>query len=264
MARTALAPLLASIPAADGLVLRAELRYPAGLGAKFPLAVLAHQYPATRHSYEPLCIDLLAAGVAALTFDLRGHGDSIWSPSGVRVAQTPAEPTMEAFGAGFMGSAGAIGFAHLPDDVVRIAGWGLFQNYIDPARLLLVGSSVGGSAVLLAASRLQASLKGVLTFGAAGPGAISSTAMQEVRRNCETVRVPMLLTTSEGDPFDGANNAREWGRGLAHVTTRIVPGADHAMAIYHDVRRDVVAFVRSALGMRTAKTKAAAGARRRR
>jgi hypothetical protein len=46
-----LAPQEMSVPAADGLILKGTLRYPAGTrGAASPLALLAHQYPATRDS----------------------------------------------------------------------------------------------------------------------------------------------------------------------------------------------------------------------
>ena len=245
----ALSPLTMSVPAADGLVLRGHLVYPHGkTGARYPLAVLAHQYPSARESYAPLLADLHAQGVATLAFDLRGHGDSIWSTRGIRVAQTPAEPTMEAFGEAFMASASAVGFPHIADDIVRVSAWGLTQNFIEASRLLLVGSSVGGTGVLLAAPRLKENLRGVLTFCAAGAGVHSPDAMQVIRRNCETVRVPMLLTTSERDPFDGASNARTWAQGLGHVTTRIIPGAEHGMAIFYDVRTEVLRFVRSTLG----------------
>lgn len=245
----ALAPLTMSVPAADGLVLRGLLVYPHGkTGTRYPLAVLAHQYPSARESFAPLLADLHAAGVATLSFDLRGHGDSIWTPTGVRVAQTPAEPTMEAFGAGFMASAKSVGFPHIADDIVRVSAWGLTQNFIESSRLLLVGASVGGTGVLLAAPRLVDPLRGILTFGAAGAPVHSADAMQVIRRNCERVTVPMLLTTSERDPFDGANNVRTWGQGLGHVTTRIVAGSDHAMAIYYAVRAEAIRFIRRTLG----------------
>jgi pimeloyl-ACP methyl ester carboxylesterase len=246
----ALAPLNPAILAQDGLVLKGHLVYPHGdTGSRYPLAVLAHQYPATRDCFTPLVTDLLAVGVATLAFDMRGQGESIWGAEGLRVAPSPAEPNMKAFGAAFMASAKKMDFPHIADDIVRVASWGLAQNFIDSTRLLLVGGSVGGTGVLLAAPRLAGPLKGVLTFGAAGAAVHSEDAMESIRASCESSKAPMLLTTSEEDPFDGANNARTWSSGLQHVTTKVVPGADHAMAIYYDVRAEALEFVARATGV---------------
>jgi pimeloyl-ACP methyl ester carboxylesterase len=241
----ALAPLHPAIPAEDGLILRGNLTYPHGrVGSRYPLAVLAHQYPSTHESFMPLCSDLHALGIATLAFDLRGAGKSIWTSSGARIAPSPAEPTMSAFATAFMASASSVGFPHIADDIVRMTSWGIFQNYIDPTRVMLVGSSVGGTGVLLAAPRLKESLRAVLTFGAAGAQVHSADAMQRIRKNCESVTVPMLLTSSAKDPFGGADLIKEWGKGLKHVGSTIVPGADHGMAIYYDVRKEVIAFVK--------------------
>jgi hypothetical protein len=57
------------------------------------------------------------------------------------------------------------------------------------------------------------------------------------------------LGSSEGDPFEGGANVTRWSEGLAHVTTRLVPGTGHAMAIYFDIREELVSFLRSALGV---------------
>lgn len=244
----ALAPLHFAIPSTDGLILRGTLTYPHGrVGSKYPLAVMAHQYPATRDSYTPFATDLHALGIATLAFDMRGQGESIWTNTGTRVAASPAAPTMQAFGEAFMGSASAIGFAHIADDIVRAASWGIYQNFIDPSRLLLVGSSVGGTGVLLAASRLKDHTKAIVTFGAAGAPAHGANAMDQIRANCEALTVPMLLATSEKDPFGGADLVRTWSKGLKHVGTKIIAGADHGMAIYYDVRTPVVDFVKKTI-----------------
>jgi hypothetical protein len=57
----------------------------------------------------------------------------------------------------------------------------------------------------------------------------------------------MLLTSSEKDPFSGADSIRIWNKGLKHVGSNIVGGAEHGMAIYYDVRRDVLAFVKKTI-----------------
>ncbi|MFN8571088.1 MAG: alpha/beta hydrolase [Gemmatimonadaceae bacterium] len=241
-----------TVPAADGVLLKGTLTYPkAGAGKRSPLAVLAHQYPATRDSYAPLVADLLALGWATLAFDLRGHGESVRvaTPAGVawRVIDTPRGLTGQDFADGFIGSIAKVGFAHISDDIVRVTGWGVSQNFIDGSRILLCGASVGGTGVLLAAPRLSAGLAGVVTFGAAGALAHGETAPAQIRQNCLAALAPHLLTSALGDAFDGAASVRAWSEGAANVTPLVVPGDGHAMAIYYQVRTAVLAFARRCL-----------------
>lgn len=244
----ALSPLHPSILATDGVILRGTLTYPHGnVGTRYPLAVLAHQYPATLDSFAPLCADLHALGIATLAFDLRGQGKSIWTTSGAKVAVSPVEPTMNAFASAFMGSAGSVGFTHIADDIVRMASWGIYQNFIDHSRVMLVGASVGGTGVLLAAPKIVEFVKAIVTFGAAGAAVHSTDAMDRIRKNCETLKTPMLLTSSEKDPFSGADSIRIWSKGLKHVGSKIVSGGEHGMAIYYDVRKEVLAFVKKTI-----------------
>jgi len=162
-----LAPLEMSVPAGDGLILKGTLTYPdAYAGLAFPLAILVHQYPATRDSYAPLAGDLIENGVATLAFDLRGHGASIISKAGPLVVDTPQGLTLEAFGQAFMSSASKVGFSLIDDVIVRVVSWGANQNFIDSGRLALVGASIGGSGVLLAGEKIP-HLRAIATLGAA-------------------------------------------------------------------------------------------------
>jgi len=244
-----LAPLEMSVPAADGLILKGTLTYPTGRpGEPFPLAVLAHQYPSTRDSFAPLVRDLLAAGIATLAFDQRGHGASIVGAAGPVVIDAPEGLGLDAFGTAFMASAHRVGFGRIENDVIRVVGWGASQNFIDPEHLALVGASVGGPGVLLAATALPG-LRGVATIGAAGAPAFGAEAPDRVRKAVERLTAPVWLGSSERDPFEGGTNVTRWSQGLGHVTTRLVPGAAHAMAIYFDVREEVVGFLRKALSV---------------
>jgi alpha-beta hydrolase superfamily lysophospholipase len=244
-----LAPLEMSVPAADGLILKGTLTYPTGRpGEPVPLAVLAHQYPATRDSYAPLVRDLLAAGIATLAFDQRGHGASIVGAKGPVVVDAPEGLGLEAFGAAFVASAQRVEFARIENDVIRVVGWGASQNFIAPGRLALVGASVGGPGVLLAAPALPG-LRGVAAVGAAGAPAFGADGPERVRKAIERLTLPVWLGSSEDDPFDGGANVTRWSQGLKHVTTRLVPGTAHAMAIYFDIRDELVSFLRKALGV---------------
>ena len=247
-----LAPLEMSVLAADGLVLAGTLTYPGGRGP-FPLAVLAHQYPATRDSYAPLVSDLLDLGVATLAFDLRGHGASIQSPDGPRVIDSPVGFGLPAFGAAFMSSIARLEFNRIADDIIRVAGWGAAQNFIDAGRLALVGASIGGSGAALAAPQVPG-LAALATLGAAGAGAFGADGSERCRAGIETLGCPVYLASSADDPFDGARTVAAWGgapgAGPARVRTRLVPGAAHAMAIYFDVRDELVAFLRANVARR--------------
>jgi pimeloyl-ACP methyl ester carboxylesterase len=245
-----LTPLEMSVPAADGLVLKGTLAYPKKYaGAAFPLAVLAHQYPATRDSYAPLVADLLESGIATLAFDQRGHGASILSPGGPLVIDTPEGFTLEAFGKAFMSSAGKVGFGRIENDVLRVASWGACHNYLDSSRLALVGASIGGSGVLLAAGNIP-SLRAVATLGAAGAPAFGSDAPDRIRAVLERLKAACFLASSREDPFQGAANVNAWSRGLVHIKGRIVSGSAHAMAIYFDVRDELLRFLRQSLGVK--------------
>lgn len=243
-----LAPLELTVPAGDGLALKGTLRYPTGApsGAGFPLAVLAHQYPATRDSYAPLVSDLLALRIATLAFDLRGHGTSIAGPDGLVVIDAPATSGPEAFGRAFMSSIERVELNRIDDDIVRVCALGMAQNFVDGTRLALVGASIGGSAALLAAPLLPG-IRAVATLGAAGAPAFGDDAGKRIRAALSGAIPAAYLASSAEDPFDGGANVRSWGNGLTHVTTRIVPGKAHAMAIYYEVRDEMLRFMKASL-----------------
>jgi pimeloyl-ACP methyl ester carboxylesterase len=244
----ALIPLKMSIAAVDGLVLSGTLTYPASRpGERAPLAVLAHQYPATRDSFAPLVADLLQLGIATLAFDQRGHGKSIWGPTGPLIIDSPKDFSEQAFFHAFVGSASRVGFAKIDDDIVRVARWGCAQNFIDDGRVVLIGASVGGSGSMFASPKLGGVLRATVTFGAAGAPAWGDDATPRIQKHVGEVRAPYLLTSSVDDPYDGAKNVREWSAGRAHVQTLLVPGREHAMAIYYQVREEVLKFVRAAV-----------------
>lgn len=239
-----LSPLEMTVQSADGLLLKGLLVYPELPQAKkYPLAVLAHQYPATADSYAPLVGDLLELGIATLAFDQRGHGASVQGFGGLLVIDTPLGFTGEAFGAAFVSSAGKVGFNRINDDIVRVACWGACQNFIDGSRLLLVGASVGGTGVVLAAPRITG-VRAVITFGAAGELVWGDDGREQGRKAMGLHQAPSLHAAAADDPFNAAANAKAWSDGLAHASMKIVPGADHAMAIYYDVRDEVLGFVK--------------------
>ena len=105
------------IPIAGGLSLTADVAGPRGA----PTVVLGHGGGQTRHSWDKCEQQLALAGYFAINYDLRGHGDSDWSPDG---------------------DYGIEARAH---DLIAVAGRG-------SQPVALVGASLGGITALVAAS----------------------------------------------------------------------------------------------------------------
>jgi hypothetical protein len=102
--------------------------------------------------------------------------------------------------------------------------------------------------VLLAAPRLPG-LKAVATIGGAGVPAFGDDAQARIRSAIEDCSAAYYFASAEQDPFEGRQNVERWGKGVSRATTRIVPGAGHAMAIFYEVRDELLAFLRKALGV---------------
>lgn len=105
------------IPVAPGVEIAADIAGPDGS----PTVVLGHGGGQTRHSWDRCEVQLAHAGFQAINYDLRGHGDSDWSPDGDYGVETRAR------------------------DLIAVAAQG-------SRPLALVGASLGGITALMAAS----------------------------------------------------------------------------------------------------------------
>lgn len=107
-----------SIPVAGGLHLAADELGPAGA----PTVILGHGGGQTRHSWDKAGHDLAASGYHVINYDLLGHGNSDWEPTGDYSLQRRADDLRW---------------------ITRLAG---------PA-YAFVGASLGGATALMAATR---------------------------------------------------------------------------------------------------------------
>ena len=104
------------IPVAPGIEIAADVAGRRGA----PTVILGHGGGQTRHSWDKCEEQLARAGYYAINYDLRGHGDSDWSPDGDYAITTRAQ------------------------DLITVAAQG-------SAPVALVGASLGGITALLAA-----------------------------------------------------------------------------------------------------------------
>jgi pimeloyl-ACP methyl ester carboxylesterase len=105
------------IPVARGVEIAADVAGPRSA----PTVILGHGGGQTRHSWSKAELQLAQAGYFAINYDLRGHGESDWSPDGAYPIEMRA------------------------DDLVAIAAQA-------NSPLALVGASLGGITALVAAT----------------------------------------------------------------------------------------------------------------
>jgi alpha-beta hydrolase superfamily lysophospholipase len=87
-----------------------------------PAVILVHMYTRNRRDWEPVAARLSAEGIAALTFDLRGHGESTPAPTEAGAAPVAMIKDLDAANQ-FLGSRSDV--AH---DRIGIAGASLGAN----------------------------------------------------------------------------------------------------------------------------------------
>lgn len=129
------APRPVRFDAEDGLTVVGELRAAADPSA--PLVVLVHQLSTNREEWAPL-LERLADGPAmsTLAIDMRGHGES--------THRGDEEVSWQSFE--------TEDWMRVPADIRAALDHVREQESLSPSQVVLVGSSIGSSAVIVAAS----------------------------------------------------------------------------------------------------------------
>jgi alpha-beta hydrolase superfamily lysophospholipase len=139
MAQEGPQPQRVEITASDGWVLVGDLTLPADTGETgAPAVLLMHMYNDSRQAWADLVDPLLDAGYAVLAIDLRGHGDT----------------------------GGARDWELAQQDTQAWVDWLRTQPGVDPARISLIGGSIGSNLAL----RGMAADEAIVTAIALSPG----------------------------------------------------------------------------------------------
>lgn len=118
----------------DNLVIAGRYLAPPANPSRAPIVILLHMYKSDSSAFDPLAPQLHAAGFAVLAIDLRGHGGSVGPPE-MKLAERVNQKDRKLFGA-------------MDKDVEAGYLWLLEQPQVDPARVAIVGASVGSSVAL--------------------------------------------------------------------------------------------------------------------
>ena len=246
------APLLASEPQShpmsfktpDGFTIHGTLTLPVTGPKRHPVVILAPQFHSDRSTWAPLAERLQARGIATLALDMRGHGEST-DKAGSTVAVSDD----------FAASAKAVGFDKMPGDLAQAAAWVKKQKGIDPRRVALAGSSVGGFAVLEAAGQVRP--LAILALSPAGSVAFGPKAMEELVGSVTKSGAAILVFAAKGD--EDANTNAGAVKGLPGVSELMFEGKDHGYAFFKDHAETMAIFFGEYLLHRQAFNRGAAG-----
>ncbi len=224
------APEVVVFPTSDGVSISATLRR--GRPGTVPV-VLVHQLGSTRAEWEPLVARLAAEGLTTLAIDLRGHGAS--------TAIAGPRPRTLVYGA-FRDEdwrATAKDVRAAIDHLAGLEGLAGLQGP-DARSIVLIGSSIGGTACLAAAAEDPRAVRVVvLSPGRAYRGfdAIVPASRLGERELLVLRATDEAMSQETGEVLD---------RIVTRSTLRLVPGVSHGVAMFADDPSQldaVVAFV---------------------
>lgn len=211
----------------DGIAISATLRV--GRSGSTPV-VLVHQLASDRSEWEPLVAKLAEAGVTTLAIDVRGHGRS--------TAGAGTNARVYAYAA-FRDS----DWRDTQKDVRAAIEFLGQRAEVQAEHVVLIGSSIGGTACLAAAAE-DPRVSGVVVLSP-GRAYHGFDAILPASRLGE--RALLVLHSSEELPSQ--ETAEVLDRIVAHSTVRAVPGSAHGVAMLaeDETQRDaIVEFVRAA------------------
>lgn len=115
-------PSAITITTEDGIKLAATIKYPVR-NIQVPAVVLLHEYGQDRHEWDPLLQRFLDEGIAALSYDMRGFGES-------RLPAIPADRDAH--------------LKSLQKDLPAVRAYLHQQPSIDQQHISLIGAGLGG------------------------------------------------------------------------------------------------------------------------
>jgi alpha-beta hydrolase superfamily lysophospholipase len=180
-----------SFRADDGLLLSAGWHEPSVRPA--PAVVLVHMLGRSRRDWDVTATRLAAAGIGALTLDLRGHGDSQHAPRPESAAEYRA----------------------MVADINAARRYLASRSEVQPGRIGLAGASLGASlAVLAAADSASVASVALLSPSLDYRGLRIEAAARKVAR-------PMLLVASDEDGYAlrSARDLQKAAGGVREVVT---------------------------------------------
>ncbi|MBX3247664.1 MAG: alpha/beta fold hydrolase [Myxococcales bacterium] len=175
-------------------------------GRDRPAVVLLHQLGAERREWTQVAEALVRAGHTVVAYDHRGHGESRLGPGGALLQWRTFSDSE---------------WTKLADDLDAVLEW-LKRQPFAPDTFVLGGSSIGGSAAIVAASR-RTDVAGVFVLS---PGRAYRGV--DVLRPAASVQAPLLAFVAEGEA-PSLETAEDLARVAPRGRARVLEGSAHGL-----------------------------------
>jgi len=227
----------------DGFVLKGQLYKPEGK-KKPPVAVLVHQFGSSLKMWEDFYPSLIESGYAVLLIDLRGHGKSILK-NGKETKiffkenfRSPADIINF-----FKKSNQNVNFSLIPDDISLWIDHLIESENIDPERVILVGSSLGGISIFPVV--LQQDIKCLVSIS---PGSPVSVGKERIDLSLSYYENPVMIVSSLNDPLGSSKVSLYLMERLNNGTLILISGKYHGKPLIPKVKGYILQFLKKCDG----------------
>ena len=217
----------------DGFELHGWLEKPKNVMKPTPIVLLAHQFGADHNSWDSLIKGLHEKGMATLSVDLRGHGESTMQ-KGVENRVKIPKNTSEVRAA-FDASAQKVGFSMIPQDLIAWLEMMEEDNSLDMQKLYLIGASLGGASLVPVLNDYDA--KALITLSA------GKSSSMESDMALSTSLTKTYFVATKNDPLGANVNALEYGKKAIAGTTLILSGDGHGTVLLPKVEKYIFLFL---------------------
>lgn len=217
----------------DGFELHGWLERPKNAMKTTPIVLLAHQFGSDHTSWDTLTKRLHEKGMATLSVDLRGHGNSTMQKGVENRVKIPKNTSDVR--AAYDASAQKVGFSKIPQDLIAWLEMIEEDKSLDMQKLYLIGASLGGASLIPVLNDYEA--KALITLSA-GKSRSSDSDMALSSSMTKT-----YFVATKNDPLGANVNALEYGKKAIYGTTLILSGDGHGTVLLPKVEAYIFQFI---------------------
>ncbi len=210
-----------NIQSEDNFTLYGWLKYPSTKSETYPIVLFAHQFGSDHTIWDELSANLRSKGYATLNVDLRGHGKSIVQNN--KENKIINNTSMDHIGEAIKQSRKKIKFENIPSDLILWLDHISENENIDMEKLILIGSSLGGGAILPLAIDYEP--KVIISISPGGGD------IEAIKDSISVANSPILFISGKNDPLKAQERAKIYTDQAMRGTNLTISSSGHGTVL---------------------------------